>query len=159
MILFIARCRSETDKLAGTFKNKFDLIHCRQLLGSFSFADWDKVYNSAYDNLEPGGWFEHVEQSIQVACDDGSCPPDAKVLNTPNVIGVAAEASDNPTNVYETMKERIEKAGFINIQEKVLKMPIGDWPRHPVYKDVGKCMKEHFLSGMEGWAMVRLFSQ
>lgn len=114
------------------------------------------MYKSAYDNLEPGGWFEHVEQSIQVACDDGSCPADAKVLNTPKVVGVAAEASGNPTNVYETMRERIEKAGFINIEEKVLKMPIGDWPRHPVYKDVGKCMKEHFLTGMEGWAMVRL---
>ena len=137
-----------------TFKIAFDLIHCRQLLGSFSFEEWDKLYKRAYDNLEPGGWFEQLEDSIRVQCDDGSAPSDAPILGFQDLMAPIAKASGNPTNVFDEMRGRIEKAGFINVQEKTMKLPLGDWPKHPVYKDAGTCNKIHFLAGMEGWVMV-----
>lgn len=52
------------------------------------------------------------------------------------------------------MRGRIEKAGFINVQEKVLKKPFGDWPKHPIYENVGLCNKAHYLAGIEGWNTV-----
>lgn len=43
------------------WKMKFDLIHLRDLVGSFSDGQWTGVYKQAYENLLPGGWIEHVE--------------------------------------------------------------------------------------------------
>lgn len=34
---------------------KYDLIHCRQLLGTFSIDEWDRLYKCNHDNLKPGG--------------------------------------------------------------------------------------------------------
>lgn len=34
-----------------------------------------------------------------------------------------------------------------------MKIPYGDWPKHPVYKDAGACNKLHYLNGVEGWSM------
>lgn len=148
-------CILEVDDITKsfTYKTKFDLIHIRQVLGSFSWSEWDKLYKRVYDNLEPGGWIEQLEQSVQVRCDDGSAPKDAPILHGWKAIVPAAEASGNPATVYDEMKERIEKAGFINVQSDVKKMPYGSWPRHPVYKDVGRCNKVHYLAGLEGWSM------
>ena len=92
-------------------------------------------------------------------CDDGSAPDDAPIFTGQKLIEAAAAASGNPTTVYDEMRARIEKSGFINVQEKVMKMPYGDWPKHPVYKDAGRCNKIHYLAGVEGWTMVSLFSE
>lgn len=148
-------CILEVDDITKnfTYKTKFDLIHLRQLFGSFSYAEWDKLYKRIYDNLEPGGWIEQLEQNPKVECDDGSAPPDEPVLGSYEVIKAAAEASGNPVTVYDQMKERIAKAGFRNVHEVVMKMPYGSWPRHPVYKDVGRCNKIHYLAGLEGWSL------
>ena len=54
------------------------------------------------------------------------------------------------------MRAAIEKAGFVNAQEKLYKLPIGGWPKHPVYKDAGRVNREHWKSGLEGWAMYLL---
>ena len=124
-----------------TFSTKFDLIHIRQLLGSFSFDEWDKLYKRAYDELEPGGWFEQLEDEASCRCDDGSVPENSLLLNYHMHLYPAAEASGNPQTVYDEMKARIEKAGFVNVQEKVIKIPFGDWPKHQVYKDAGACTR------------------
>ena len=49
-----------------------------------------------------------------------------------------------PLTIYHEMRSRIERAGFINIQEKVFKAPIGAWPKNTTYKDAGKCSLKHF---------------
>lgn len=51
------------------------------------------------------------------------------------------------------MRDGIEKAGFINIHERTFKFPLGDWPRHPVYKEAGARSLMHFKEGLQGWVM------
>ena len=48
------------------YDQKFDLIHARFLLGSFTAEGWKALYKQIYDNLVPGGWFEAVEPSIHL---------------------------------------------------------------------------------------------
>lgn len=136
------------------FSTKFDLIHIGQLMGSFSFPVWEEVNKRSYDNLQPGGWFDEAEMITQVFCDDGSTPDDAPILHSHEIVGPAAVASENPQTMFKEMRGMIEKAGFVNVQEKVIKIPFGDWPKHPVYKDAGRCNKIHYFSGIEGWTMV-----
>ena len=54
------------------------------------------------------------------------------------------------------MKAQIEKAGFVNVQEKLYKCPLGSWPKHKIYKDAGRVNMEHWKTGLEGWAMYLL---
>lgn len=85
--------------------------------------------------------------------DDGSLDPQSILSGWgPNFLG-CAERAGRPLNTQETMKASIEKAGFINVQEKLYKCPIGSWPRDKIYKDAGRVNMEHWKAGLEGWAM------
>lgn len=42
----------------------------------------------------------------------------------------------------------IEAAGFINIHEKDFKVPIGDWLKHPMYKEFGDLRLTQFKEGL-----------
>lgn len=58
-----------------------------------------------------------------------------------------------PADTYATMRGRIERAGFINIQERDYKCPIGGWHPDPTLRDAGIMGKEVFKNGAEGWVM------
>ena len=63
------------------------------------------------------------------------------------------ENAGRPADTYDTMKGRIERAGFINIQQKDYMCPIGGWHQDPTLRDAGIIGKEVFKSGAEGWVM------
>ena len=46
--------------------------------------------------------------------------------------------SGNASDIGPFMKEEIEEAGFVNVTQMQLKWPIGDWCRHPIYKEAGR---------------------
>ncbi|KAL2060076.1 hypothetical protein VTL71DRAFT_9898 [Oculimacula yallundae] len=142
--------------LEWTWSKQFDLIHLRLLLGAFTPEERDRVYREAYDNLLPGGWIEEVELDVRVMSDDGSLPPNSLLAGWgPNFLGCATR-SGRPLDTQLTMKESIANAGFINVQDKLYKCPLGSWPRDKIYKDAGKINMEHWKMGLEGWAMYLL---
>lgn len=57
------------------------------------------------------------------------------------------------------MRAGIEKAGFINVHERTFKFPLGDWARHPVYKEAGARNVLQFKEGLQGWVMWALTSK
>lgn len=63
------------------------------------------------------------------------------------------ENAGRPADTYATMRKRIERAGFINVQEKDYMCPIGGWHPDPTLRDAGIIGKEVFKSGAEGWVM------
>ncbi|KAJ5677600.1 uncharacterized protein N7477_003233 [Penicillium maclennaniae] len=148
-------CVLEVDNVLSdwTWREPFDLIHMRILIGSFDPAEWDRVYKTCYDNLRPGAWIEQIEASPYIECDDGSLPPD-NVLCTwgPNVSECGKRAGRN-LDAIDTMQESIRKAGFVEVQEQSYKWPIGPWARDQKYKEAGTVNYQHWLSGMEGWCM------
>ena len=68
---------------------------------------------------------------------------------------VVAQTGYN-AKVLETMRAGIENAGFINVHERDFKMPIGDWPKHPLYKEAGRLCLQGTKDGQEGWLMYAL---
>ena len=67
-----------------------------------------------------------------------------------------AKTNDNagrPADTYTTMRSRIERAGFINVQQKDYICPLGGWHPDPTMRDAGIIGKEVFKSGAEGWVM------
>ncbi|KAK0124109.1 hypothetical protein ONS95_009092 [Cadophora gregata] len=139
-----------------TWNKQFDLIHLRLLLGAFTPEERDRLYKECYDNLAPGGWIEEVELDVRVMSDDDSLDPNSILAGWgPNFLG-CAERAGRPLDTQLTMKSSIEKAGFVNVQDKLYKCPLGSWPALKVFKDAGKVNMEHWKAGLEGWAMFLL---
>ena len=61
------------------------------------------------------------------------------------------EKSGQPLNTFEAMREKIEAAGFVNVQENVSKVPFGPWAQHPVYKEAGRFNLQQLLTTLEGY--------
>ena len=70
----------------------------------------------------------------------------------------ACGLSGKDANTTDTMRAKIESAGFVNLHEKVYKLPVGDWAKDPVLKEAGKFNKIQFEQGMEGVSAVLLSS-
>lgn len=125
----------------------------RWMLGSFTREQWEGIYAQAYANLAPGGWIEHIEPEVIDRCDDDTLPPDSALAKWGPRFHRMGEKCGRPFDVLHTMRGSIEAAGFTNIQEKLYKVPVGGWAKHPLYKEAGKMNLEQFKVGMEGYAM------
>lgn len=51
------------------------------------------------------------------------------------------------------LQRRIEAAGFTNLQSQDYKMPLGNWAKHPIYKDAGRVNLVQMTTGLDGWLM------
>ena len=136
-----------------TWDHKFDLVHIRRLSGTLPTEEWGRLYKRAYHNLAPGGWIEHYDVATDFCCDDGSLPKDSLLAKFGRDMDPVVAQTGNAINVTELMKEGIEDAGFINVTERRFKFPIGDWPKHPVYKEAGAVNKTMYKDGFEGFLM------
>ncbi|KAJ5928422.1 hypothetical protein N7466_007378 [Penicillium verhagenii] len=148
-------CVFEVDDLLQpwTWTDKFDLIYLRHMLGSFDWDGWATLYNNCYENLEPGGWIEQFEFNIQVFSDDKSLPQDTILSQWADIWHPVSERAGRPFQVQDKMRSSLERAGFVEIQEKVYKVPVGPWARDPVLKELGLLHNQHWATGLEGYCM------
>jgi len=51
-----------------------------------------------------------------------------------------------------------KQAGFVKVQQKIVKIPLGTWPKDRTLKEIGHTNLEQALMGLEG-LVVRLFTQ
>jgi hypothetical protein len=139
------------------------------MLGAFTDEGWDEVYKQCYESvyplfmvnmsnhplraLTPGGWIEHVELDIRLHSDDGSLKPDSDLAGWRDVFIACSERAGRSLKTQETMRGAIEKAGFVETQEKYIRIPLGPWPKDEVLKEVGQLHYLHWMAAMEGWAM------
>jgi hypothetical protein len=54
------------------------------------------------------------------------------------------------------MKDKIVRAGFVNVVERTYKVPLGGWPADPRLRELGQWALLGFLSGLEGYALATL---
>ena len=52
-----------------------------------------------------------------------------------------------------TTKRFMEEAGFVDVQEKVFKLPKNEWPQDNHLKTLGRMWEENVLSGLSGFSM------
>lgn len=145
-------CTFEVDDASKpwTFSKKFDFIHLRYMLGSFTREQWAELYAQAYAHLAPGGWIEQMETSIVMRSDDGTIPEDSVMKTWSEVMMRCGEKAGRPLDTAETCKSGIEKAGFVEVKEKVAKYPTGSWPKDPRLREVGRLREIEAASGLEG---------
>ncbi|KAJ5104252.1 hypothetical protein N7532_004781 [Penicillium argentinense] len=148
-------CILEVDNIAEdwTWNEPQDLIHMRLMIGSFDAAEWARVYKQCFDNLRPGGWIEQLEASPYIECDDDSLPADNVLRTWGPALSECGKRAGRPLETIDMMQDAVRDAGFVEIHEKQYKWPIGPWARDQKYKEAGTVNYQHWMSGMEGWAM------
>lgn len=104
-------------------------------------------------NLLPGGWIEQVETNVYASSDDGTLPADSTSAQWGPMFLRIGEKIGRPLDTVDTMKAAIETAGFVNIKEKVYKVPNGEWAKNKTLKEAGRFSKIAALAGLEGYAM------
>ncbi|KAF1815266.1 S-adenosyl-L-methionine-dependent methyltransferase [Eremomyces bilateralis CBS 781.70] len=153
-------CYFEVDDMEEpwTYRHPFELIHASWLAGSI--RDWDQLVKQCYDNLTPGGWVEFKDWDYRPRLPDGSLDlPDNTVKKWHKVVmSTAEEKAGRSTTPAVGLKDRVTKTGFVNVQETVLKTPIGIWPKDPVLKEIGRCYRLALDEGLEAISL-RMLTQ
>ncbi|KAF1840194.1 S-adenosyl-L-methionine-dependent methyltransferase [Cucurbitaria berberidis CBS 394.84] len=129
----------------------FDLIHVRTLSGSI--GDWDKLIQQSYTHLTPGGWLELNEPLALCESDDGTLEKTANLANWQELCNQAAQTFKKDIRVGDSLRQRMIDAGFVDVQEKVVKVPIGPWPKDPRMKEIGRYQRENMTMGIEPYTL------
>ncbi|KAK0702319.1 S-adenosyl-L-methionine-dependent methyltransferase [Lasiosphaeris hirsuta] len=124
--------------LEWTFpKNHFDFVHLRALYGCV--PDWEALYAGVFDHVRPGGWFEHVEREVKIESDHVKIPNDHVFNEWANLFYTGGEKMGRSFAIAgeHWMKELMEKAGFEDIHERKIKMPMHGWPKDTNLRNAG----------------------
>ncbi|KAL5404688.1 hypothetical protein PMIN03_008957 [Paraphaeosphaeria minitans] len=130
---------------------RFDLIHARGLSGAIN--DWEKLCRQCYENMRPGGWLEFQEPLAWVESDDDSMERAHNLRLWQQLCNDAAAKFGKEIKVGHTLKERLLGAGFVDVHEKVVKVPLGPWPKDPKMKEIGRYQREHMSIGIEPYTL------
>ncbi|KAJ0413037.1 S-adenosyl-L-methionine-dependent methyltransferase [Aspergillus carlsbadensis] len=131
-------------------KDSFDYIHLRGMYGSI--ADWDALYKRIYAHLKPGGYIEHWEQAVQATSDDGTTSGTV-YEEWAELAHRAGDAFGKTLRIVDESKDRITRAGFVDVVEKRFKCPLGPWASDPIMKKMGSFNRLQQEEGLEGYAM------
>ncbi|KYK60315.1 methyltransferase domain-containing protein [Drechmeria coniospora] len=133
------------------YSQKFDYIHTRITFGCWSSFE-KQIAQQAFDLLEPGGWFESQETDSTILCDDGTMRADGPFSTWFHKITAAGEQCDRPTILGSTLKEIYERVGFVDVQERIFKMPTNAWAKDEMINKLGLMWERNLLQGLSGFS-------
>ncbi|KAK5948137.1 hypothetical protein OHC33_010790 [Knufia fluminis] len=152
-------CRFEIDDVERDWTyatDSFDFIHARNLI--CSVRDWPKLIAQTYEHVKPGGYVEWQMKHPFIVSDDGTLPENSALQQWSASFGEAADAFGTSLSTTPRLKEMMLQAGFVDVEEYVVKLPIGPWPKNKQLKRVGAFELVNMVDGVEGLTM-RLFSK
>ncbi|OCT50058.1 putative SAM dependent methyltransferase [Cladophialophora carrionii] len=129
----------------------FDLVHIRNLF--VGVKDWKPVYQQCFEKMRSGGWIEQYEMEIDARTDDPDEPTDTEIVKLSRIAEDMAKATGRDFKISTKMKHLIEEAGFVDVQEQKVKMPLGPWASDPKLKDIGRFFERFYKTGLQGWLM------
>ncbi|RBA16074.1 hypothetical protein FPRO05_11924 [Fusarium proliferatum] len=133
--------------------NSQDYIHFRWLVGSI--VDWEQLFKEAYRCLKPGGYIESHEALSRMDCDDGSITEKSAMHQWGKFFVEGGKKIGRSFTIVEDGVQRsaMEKAGFVNLEERDFKVPIGGWPKDPRMKEIGKYAQATLEQDIEGYVL------
>src|SRR5690554_5860120 len=91
-----------------------------------------------YSHLKPGAWFELGEFGSEMFSDDNSIPADWPPRKAWDLTksGLTKFGRVSPTS--EWMEQLLRDAGFVDVEIKTFKQPLGAWPKQKDLKQAGE---------------------
>ncbi|KAH8705242.1 putative methyltransferase [Talaromyces proteolyticus] len=133
-------------------QERFDYIHWRALSGSTN--NWPRLYKQAYESLKPGGYIEVHEYDPVVYSED-----DRNLLKAPWTkewlmrLCEASARNGKPIDVGRHQRQLMHDTGFVDLTEKIVKVPIGQWARDPSLKEIGGFERLHVNESVEAHSL------
>jgi hypothetical protein len=119
-----------------------------------AIADWSKLYRQAFDNLKPGGWFEHCE--LDITRIRGKTPLDDDHIYNQWARNFQ-EAGQRTGRRFDfagaDMEQWMKEAGFVDVFHTTWTIPIGMWSKNPVWWDIGGFTWVFVDKSLEGFAL------
>ncbi|KAI8662358.1 hypothetical protein NCS56_01039400 [Fusarium sp. Ph1] len=133
--------------------NSLDYIHMRWLVGSI--VDWPQLFKEAYKCLKPGGYVESHEALSRMDCDDGSIHEKSAMHQWGKFFVEGGKKIGRSFTIVEDEVQRkaMKEAGFVNIEERNFKVPIGGWPHDPKQKEIGRYAQATLEQDIEGYVL------
>ncbi|KAJ4392306.1 hypothetical protein N0V93_005931 [Gnomoniopsis smithogilvyi] len=123
----------------------FDYIHLRGMVACFN--DVTVVMQRAFNGLAPGGWIEFQDPGFdfyQLQQSDKAETPLARWLTLVKKSAMTCGRDLTKARLYKT---QLEAAGFVDVCERVIKIPVGPWAKGERAKIIGVWMANAFHSG------------
>ncbi|KAM0548412.1 hypothetical protein ACHAPJ_009898 [Fusarium lateritium] len=118
------------------FRQPFDYIHARELEGCISNSKL--FFERVLKSLVPGGYLEMQAVYSEFKSDDDTRDKAENALLWMKTIVEGSAKFGKPLDAASGWKKQMEEAGFVDVEQKILKVPIGSWPRDPKLKEIGK---------------------
>lgn len=113
------------------------MIHARNI--GQAIVNWPKLLLEAFRCTKPGGYIEIAENGGEILCDDGTMKPNNKVKLFFERMIRAVERTGRPGQmVGSEIKQKLEKAGFVDVVVHKLKFPMAPWPKDRKMKQIGE---------------------
>ncbi|GME62431.1 Methyltransferase type 11 [Neofusicoccum parvum] len=125
----------------------FDLIHSRYMVCSIS--DWPKLVRQAFKFTKPGGYAEFQDWNIVPTSDDGTATEDNKIIQLQKLVVEATRKIGKEPIPGPQLKGWMEEAGYVDVTERIFKMPLGTWPKDKNLKHTGAASLLSYLDGLE----------
>lgn len=109
-----------------THQTKFDYIHSRFMAASI--ADWSKLIQTCYDNMNPGGIAEFQDGNFLIYSEDGSTKG-SWLERWDSDICRASENAGRTLVPGPHLEEWFRAAGFEDIHVEKIRLPFGLWPK------------------------------
>uniref|UniRef100_A0A0D2YEW1 Methyltransferase n=1 Tax=Fusarium oxysporum (strain Fo5176) TaxID=660025 RepID=A0A0D2YEW1_FUSOF len=129
----------------------FDLIHTRATLGCWSDMK-TQIIEPAFERLKPGGWLECQELMGLLESDDDSLTDKNPFKVWCDNIVEASILANRPLNFAASMKQWFIEAGFVDVTEKVYKLPLNGWPKDRRLKRFGELWHANMVSGLQAFS-------
>lgn len=103
--------------------------------------------------MKPGGWVEQVEISSVSRSDDDSIPHGGALEKWTGLYDQIGEKLGITFRAAEVSFQSIKDAGFVNVTERIVKVPVGTWPKDKRLKAWGEWFHFFVLEGLEGFGL------
>ncbi|KAK7723389.1 hypothetical protein SLS57_004583 [Botryosphaeria dothidea] len=126
-----------------TEKEAFDYVHVRYLYPGIS--DWARLWQQSFEHMRPGGWVESQEISCWFYSDDPGYEQ-SNIQYWQVKLDEATRSMGKKFNTAHEQKQHMINAGFVNVTQEVIEIPVGTWDRANL--EVGKCALLNVFEGL-----------
>jgi hypothetical protein len=128
--------------------NTHDYIHIRNMTAAI--RDWPTLMSRAYEALKPGGWIELQELQLKMECDDGTMKEGDKLVDFLANVRKGLLTFGVDMLSMRNNKQRTLDAGFVNVEEKKMKVPFGLWPKDQRLRMIGLYCRTMMIDALQG---------
>ncbi|EEY17912.1 conserved hypothetical protein [Verticillium alfalfae VaMs.102] len=132
-------------------ENSIDYVHTRWLIGSI--ADWTALFKEAFKCLKPGGYLESHEPSSGFENQGEPLDQKSALAQWGKFFVKGGLKFGRPFTVFEEHIQRkaMEAAGFVDIEEREIINPVGNWPADAKTKEIAQFSEATFLEDPKGY--------